>query len=693
MKVVYIGSNDELSLQIVKRISKEGHEIYYLSDKSVKERKDKTHIFKIPDDKQIFEKLIASCNPDCIIFAGYNYMDYYNNDSLEKNMDLLTKTLRVAKRKPDIKFVLLSSTEVYELSNEKRKETNLVSISERGMTFAEEEQLVEMYHNKYHSDIVILRAGSLYSNTVKESDGTFLAHCFSITKENEQNFHNEIVYPIHIMDFVDAINKSINYTINDRYIYDVCGDETISTEEVCHLIGNNDIMIATSIASPLDCITNCNIKQDMKWENFYSLRNCFKEKKITYEEEKKKKNGVLPIGIRKTLENIIIFATFFLINLFCIQYQVLSNFDVLLIYIIIISIFYNIYQSGLAVILASVSYIMMQDISSMDINIFSTYAIHIVEIVKYIFLGLIISYNMGIMRGENKGLTLELGALKDEYNDLKNINDENILIKNEYEQMLLTSKVGLPKMYNLVSKLITQEPNKILIEIVDIIAELIHTDTIAIYKWNGISNYLRLVVSLNQKSVIDGKTVDLNNHKAIYESIKKGKLYRGKMGGNEPAVVMPIIIDEKPQVVVFIKELPYEYNSIYYINLLKTLSLLLQNSMKKAIDYEEEHRQEHYLENTSILKPKAFLSKINVAKEKAKKSLGDYCVVKIEYNGSFLDISNKISQALRITDYLGTDGNNGFYILLDEITSEDIEKLANRLPENVILKEEFKITT
>ena len=47
-----------------------------------------------------------------------------------------------------------------------------------------------------------------------------------------------------------------------------------------------------------------------------------------------------------------------------------------------------------------------------------------------------------MLRQDAWNVRLDLEMLKEEYEDLKAIDEENVLIKNEYEERILTSKSG-----------------------------------------------------------------------------------------------------------------------------------------------------------------------------------------------------------------------------------------------------------
>lgn len=254
-----------------------------------------------------------------------------------------------------------------------------------------------------------------------------------------------------------------------------------------------------------------------------------------------------------------------------------------------------------------------------------------------------------------------------------------MLIKNEYEERLLTSKTGFPKLYDLISRLMVQEPDRILMETMQVISELVRTDTVAVYQGQAGSPWLRLAGALNDSSVMEGKSWNLSNFPRIYTAVARGELYQGDLGSGEPAVVLPIVCRDIPAAVVLIKTLPYECETLYHVNLLKTMSLLLRDSMEKALQYEELSRAERYVEGTDIMRPEAFRSQVRLAQEKAEKSMAEYCVVELAYSGPLGETAAAVSRALRVADRLGTDENGRLFALLNNTGPESLEYLQARL--------------
>ena len=85
------------------------------------------------------------------------------------------------------------------------------------------------------------------------------------------------------------------------------------------------------------------------------------------------------------------------------------------------------------------------------------------------------------------------------------------------------------------------EAVEIFMEIVSIVSEMVHTDTVAVYRVKEDSPYLRLINALNEESAQEGKSWNLTAYPDIQASVIAGELYQGDVWKGEPAIVLPIL--------------------------------------------------------------------------------------------------------------------------------------------------------
>ena len=702
MKVIYIGTKDQLAEAFIERMNKEGNEVYFLSDVPFPGKVAdvlKHRYYKSSLEGGRFEGVLRSIAPDCVVYAGRGYMGCADTDALEADIALLAKTLRVLAGQEGVRLILLSSVSVYgDAAVHADEQSAVMPTDETGICYMREEQLVEIYRQQQGIDAVILRASWLYAEKAQEGLHDFLSEAFARVGEGGEGatLSDALLYPLHVADLVDAVKRVMDY--GRQPVYNVTGCFELSRQRLYELVSGQlgvELRISWSEAEKQQSVDSSLIKKELEWTDFRKLEDLFLRGEITYEKKREKAkigktNRKAGSVVRRTLENIVVFAAFGALYVLCSSHSLFSQIDWMTIYVILISLFMGIRQSSFAVVLASAAYLTKQDLSILEMTNFYSYAGSVLEIMQYVFFGLSVSYVTDILREELRDLMRELSLLGQEHEELKKINEENVLIKNEYEERLLDSKSGFPKLYNTVSRLMVLQPDRIFMEIIQVIAEMVHTDTVAVYRVNGDNPYLRLINALNERSTEGGKTWNITAFARIRDALENGELYQGDIWNGEPAVVLPIIYQERCVAAIMIRELPYSSQSLYYVNLLKTLSLLLRESVGRALDYEELSREERYIEGTDILKPDAFCRNVLLAKEKAQKHMAEYCVMEIVYTGDFGECYKELASKLRTTDYCGAGQDGKIYVLLNNTGTQDIEYLKERLTSDRV---EVRLTT
>lgn len=595
MKIVYIGSSDALSETITERLGQEGHEVFLLSDEDVPRRNKliSLHHFPLTHKGSSFEDILRSFSPDCIVFAGRHYLGGNYGDESDADVALLTQSLRVAADYPGMKFILLSSTEVYgSTSTPASEEAATAPVSERGMRYVHEEALLDVYRENNTLETAVLRTPQLYSEHQWEGKRTFLSHAYADALHPKKRYANHVYQPLHVSDLAEAIVKVLNS--KSGQLYNVCGSKEVSAERLYHLLCDNEKIQEASIQwekPGIDTLASDDkIRKELGWDNNHTLEGDIKDGKVDFKrakKEQKEKKPVFPTPVRKVLEVIVLFLVFFGITFLCTSNAVLATVDWLLIYVILVALFYTVAESMLAAIFATVGYLFFQNQGVFTGAVGSTsYADIVLVIMEFFFLGFMVSYTTNILRERVSTANEEKKQSEDDYEELKFINEENVLIKNEYEERLLASKTGFPKLYKTLRRLSSLDPNRILAETVPVIHELVHTDTVAVYRETANPSLFELVSSLNDHSAMGGKEWNLSATPQILDSVKDGIIYQGALGTDEPSVVMPITCNDHVEAVVLIKRLPYESETLYHVNLLKTVSLILEDALTNALRYE-----------------------------------------------------------------------------------------------------------
>lgn len=699
MKVMLVGEKEEFTKVLLERINKEGDEAYFLAkeDFPFKDKVHTKHKYYCLDIKnEILNIIFESVKPDVVIFSGGKYMGAQDVAEYRWESDgylqLLEKILQNISRFPLSKFIYLSNTTVYGNENKICKENTMNHIpSILGLTMAAGEYMVKQYGKTYGIQTHILRSSPLYGDVFEKEQHDFLNQWILnlLSQETIYIKKNSFLQPLHIKDFVDAIFRVIEN--GKEEIYNVTSDNIFLVKDGYQKLMNLLEIQKEIIELPEEKISvmdDAKIRKELEWMNLHTLEErflnekSFKKLKKEQKREKEKKNKQMkrkiPTAVRHVCENIVVFAVFFLLYYASQSNTLFMKVDWLLIYVMLISVCWGLRQSLLAILCASLAYLFMNKVNFLEMSNFYSYAESTLMIAEFILLGIIISYTIDVLKENIRDEERKYKILRNDYGQLRKINRENVVIKEEYEKRLLVSQSGIPTLYSLIKRLMVSSSDKVLVETMNIISERMETNTVAIYFMNMEDSKLFLINALNRESRTERKRWNILLKENIKDAIENDKIYEGDIWNNEPAYLLPIRYKEKQKILIVVKEVPYTSHTLYHLNLLRTLHLMINDFMSQALHYENHIRNRRYIRDTDILVSDEFEKKVSLAKQKMERNVADYRLVKI-YDENLEKIESVLTPILQITDCIGKGKDGSLYVLLNDVRDEDLKALIQKL--------------
>lgn len=583
----------------------------------------------------------------------------------------------------------------------------------KGRWMLQEENMVQAYCGQKGMHTAILRLGPVFANEMDSEGrdiwGNLCQEILCTPYRLEQK--EEMLQPIHALDVADAVVRVIER--EESSIYNVCGSKIVRKSDIVKLLMEKWMLDADErIHMDLDhefpmnvegtehiqnyfCIGNGKIKSVLEWTDLWSLEDTlqnhaiFQElnenrrtKKAKQQEKKHGKNSKKirrQNRLRRTIENLVLFAFFACLFLVTKDHSLFSKVDWLLIYVVLIALGYGVKQGTLAVVLSSAMYLAVQENSLWGMENFYSYGESVLMMVEFIFFGIVVGYAADMLKERHRNDQLELERMANSYENLKEINDQNVLLKNEYEKRVLDAKTSLPKLYSIVQRINVLDSNRIFMEVLTVIKELINTETVAVYRVSANSSYLRLINSLNNESAMEGNSWNLKRYPKIERAIRNDQIYEGNVFAQEPAIVLPISSRKGCEAAIVIKELPMEVCSRYSVNLLRTLLTLISDSLEKALRYDSALRKNRYWKNTNILNPAEFQKAIRLEEEKKNRQVADSCLLKMCGADDIAETYQRAEKMFREIDIWGMDERENLYVLLENTTQENAEYVRERL--------------
>lgn len=686
MKILYIGDADNLAKVLIDQLSKENDEVFLTAPGDFIKKKKPIHPYKFYQSNvgiKLRDEVFFSINPDIVVWGGAHYLQS-KWEGLNESYEYLSQLeywLEKCAAEGKKRFIFLSTVHIYGLMEGMITEDYPHSPDTRkGMLISQGECMVDMYRKRYALRASILRCGDIYEYVYNPGDVHFLKELVDEVQSPGAFIQDELLQPVTVMDVADAVKRCVHMTRDT--VYNICAAGVIHKTALVELLARQLSLECPQLGDAVETdmsISSQKAREELEWTNFKELDKLVEEEKIPFEKLKKReglgiqvsREGKLSANILKTIENILLFLIFAALQYFSKDNALFAEIDWMIIYILSIGLFFGISQSFLAVVLSGIVYFLSQDLSIIEISNFYSFAGGVIQIAEYIFIGIVAAYVTDTLKEELRSKSADYELLDEEKEELSVISKENVLVKNEYEKRLLSTKNSLPKLYSIISKISVLQPDRIFMEVLNVIAEMLETDTVSVYMTKKGSPYLRLITSLNEKSIYKGKSWNLTDTQNIQEAIMAGRVFEGDRFKEEPVLVAPIMDNQVCIAVIVINDIPFARQTLYQVNLLRTLTVLISESVSKAIQYETMIRESRFYENTEILKQEEFSKILQIETEKQHQNIAQMCVLKCISKEPLSVISKRIESILRNTDRMGLDQNQQLCILLGNTARQE----------------------
>lgn len=671
-KIFIIGKQSALIEEICHRFSKEGFKVVVMSDNFIN---SKYRVFKDNLDLKHLE-LVFKRN----LFKVVIYLDYF------EDIVKLTKLLKLAS-KYNVKNFIRTADLIKE--NDKTLDGSLMnnicfSFNESSKTKVVTLKLPILYGLGLPKDFIDKKLFTIMNNLIKGKNITY-----------DNTIRRSY---INVKDVSEAIFLAMENSLNGAYTVPSNGEFSLNElneilienfdKEMCRedcIIKETAFSKATGFKEKYFLLKELPIV----FENYRKLITFKKEENFKSAKYKKINRFLKPF--KAYIENIMLFIlVYFLSKLISPRNYLFLMMDIKLLYIIVIGIVYGSKQSLLATLLSCL--LLIREKLSLGISIVSIFVLNesLVQILTYILIGVYVGYASDYKNIAIRNLKNEKKRQEEDYIFLEDLYNKTYDEKKELEEKVIASKDSFGKIYSVVRELDSLEPQYIFKSSIDILESFLESNRIAIYILKN--KFLRLNVKSKDSSFKPPNTISFDKLDMLKNSIEKGEIFVNRnLQLGVPMMVAPIKKGNKLIAMIMIEELEFSKMTLYYENLFKVISNLIETSIIKAYDYEELNLKERYVKDTIFLKERWFINILKIKKiAKFEKKL-DYTILKVSNNILPLhDLSEIIKRSIRETDPVGIL-NEDIYILLLNTTKEEslipMERLKYRGVHSEVVEE------
>ncbi|MBP5280154.1 MAG: NAD(P)-dependent oxidoreductase [Erysipelotrichaceae bacterium] len=726
MNILMIGGSNVLMNHMIEKYRKEGHRIFILTGSRYKnawyERSFERYDF--PYDAINIPEVFESVDPDVIIYLGAydsNYTWKFDRYECGKYVSGVINLLMAFSSVKKGRFIYLSSEDVFLASDKEGykedDETNASSF--RGMAIKQGEDLCKSYAFSRGLDIVTVRFGGLYylplnldeinsrvSQMILED---MRNHQINIRRNNNLSF----IFDADAIQFLisliykdkpeyDTYHISSKTIISERQLAEMIADSIVKNggEEtrVLEVEGLPDGVVLDSERFTAEFSTNrfARIEDGIDLISRYMLGHADvflydkQEKKSLIERIREKGNWLFK-AVLPFVENMILFIPFFMLNNRAVGSQYFSKIDFYLLYVLLFSIVYGQQQATFSAILATAGYIFRQMYNRSGFEVLLDYNTYI-WIAQLFIVGLSVGYLKDQIKKDREEAAEDHSFMSVQLEDIKEINESNVHIKNVLETQVVSQEESVGKVYSITSTLDQYSSDEVLFKAVAILQELLGTKDIAIYTVAN-DDYARLFTAASEKAMSLGNSIKYREMEEVYEQISQKRVYiNKKLDDRYPLMANAIYDREKMKLIVFAWGIPWERMTLSEANLLAVASSLIQNAVLQANRYMNAISNDRYVENTKVLKHSEFEKMVTAYTNAENERLTEFTLLRFDLDGDTLaDKSETVAKKLRLSDYLG-EIDNELYALLTNTDDAGGEFVIKRFKDNGIKCEKVRVS-
>ena len=649
----------------------------------------------------LFREIVSSNDLDAVLFIPFREEQILAGEqpSGGQFVDDLTAVLEQIKERKKMWFILLSSSEAASDEQTKAISEGTVPLATLNRTFIQAcEQRVQYYQHKYGLNTSIVRVPFVYGNHEKYS---------ILFKTLEECAHNPKVTGVlnkdipcdflHADDVADFIQRLLGETYHKDYqIFQLGSSGQITFGEVATLIGKR--FPKTKFNFPLNNICSTKPIQDdrakaeLNWVALHILADDLQSlvediqktsaPKKTFFHSIQSTFSARP-SLLKWIELILggiamqglVFLTGTLVQFKYIDFRLL--------YVILIGSAYGIRFGLLAALIAGASNLYSWYQLGLDWELLIYHVENWLPFALYLIAGSVTGYLWDKKENETNFANKQLALIHEKYNFLYNIFEDTRKTKNQLRDQLIGYRDSYGRIYTITRELDSLNANDVFLKAVDIVEDVMENKSVAIYSLDPSTRFARLEVSSTAQVESTPKSINLDEFPEAFEKIKNGELFiNTALLPAYPSLIAPITKEQQPLGMIFIWKRTFEQHSMYYENLFKVISGLIESSLVRAVLFREANLSKWYLPSTRILEADVFKETLKIKMEMQNRDITKFQLISIDKGEkSWKDFSAILEKGIRSTDYAGllNASDQVCYVILSQAEEASIDTITQRL--------------
>ena len=681
MRTLLVGNTGYITNKFVEEAFPESL-VMVMGDTSIRKNRKKNLFVRpfVKNEKEL-KDIFSTYDFEQIIYFS-NYLSFHGETYGEAEM--LRKILQLCRGKRNMRIVYLTGPErLYDVPTGK---TLLVS---------EIENLSREYAKLYKTTVKIIRSPYLYSEQYEKD---FLNTVFrEISAEQKITFQEDESQRMFFMSMQDL--AELMYKIFDNWDED---------EEILNIADGFD----HCFKDLGDKLTELCPHLKVSYARYSIMENMLKDDKIIrykygwfpkisileelpelyehYQERNNLKEGRLDslkhiISKHKAAVRVAEFVAFFtlfeLLNGIAGNQAQFKMIDLRLLFVVLFGSMYGINYGIAAAAAESLSLIRAFEAEGSSWYVLFYEPSNWIPFIFYFAVGAICGY----IRMKNKDnvqfIKEENNLLQEKFLFTREMYQETIEDKNLYKKQILGSKDSFGKIFDITRKLDVIQPQELYIETIRVLEDVLENKTFGLYTLNRENGYGRLETASAQVQGNYPNSIKLSEYSAAMEELENGNVWANReFLENYPMYMAGIRKNGELVMLICIQQVSREQMSLYFLNLFKILSGLVETSLLRALEYQKAVEYRQYVKGTHILKTEYFEERLKVQHDMREQKLASYVLLKVEYSEMSLQKADEILRSkVRENDVWGISESKELYLMLVQTDKEALPNILARL--------------
>ena len=620
------------------------------------------------------------------------------------NTTLLEIALHHAKKTRVENFILISSFEIYGLSENLSDQIHPNPATARGQITLNAERLCQFYAQN-NLCVSVIRVPRPYGGT---PDNYSLLT--DLIRQSQTSKVVKIPYPkfahcnfIHLDDLTALVFSILQIEKDTAFQVFNTGSEDINFHFLSQQLNLHFPKVNYQFKDPTDTTithrktTTEKAKRIYGWKPAHDLISDIQSMNASIGDKQKKKKGLLKrffhhaSQLRPFLVWIEVVLGALLMHMLTIWTNTIIEFKVIdyrLIYVVLIGSIHGLLFGLIAAILAAASAILSWNNIGLDFALLIYNVENWIPFTVYFLAGAITGYVHDKKENELAFEKHQTELIHEKYTFLYSLYSEISSIKNRLREQLVGYRDSFGRFFRIANELNEFDADNIFLKALEILEDLMKNNQVAIYSIESTGHFGRLQVS--SKSLVNEipKSMRLDDYEKALPSLLAGDVFQNKdLIANYPAYIAPIMNTDQLIGLVIIWQTNFEQLNLYYYNLFKVITGLIQSSLVRAATFENAQIEKLYITGTRIMQSEPFKKSLAIKKKMRRNKVSDFQILRIvRKEQSWQSLDEKISRGIRNEDIVGVleDKKNECFILLENAAIENIGMIQERLQNNDI---------